>query len=54
MTSNLIQDRPTRETVKKLEDASRRIEQVKQLPQSASLVDVINAINKITNSTKRN
>lgn len=52
-SSNLIKDRPTREAIKSLEEERRRLDRVKPLPQSASLTDVINAINKITNSIKR-
>ena len=53
MNSNLILDRATREAVKKLEEEARRVKSVKQLSQDASLVDIINAINKITDSLKR-
>ena len=53
MNSNLIKDMATREAVKKLEDKLRKIENIKQLPQDASLEEVIKAVNKISDSLKR-
>jgi hypothetical protein len=39
--------------IKKLEEKLARIERISQLPKSATLSEVIDAINKITNSLKR-
>lgn len=51
--SNLIQDTPTRESVKELERVIERLEKIKQLPADASNKLIIDTINKITNSIKR-
>lgn len=53
MNSNLIRDMATREAVKKLEEEIRRINNIPTLSHDASLIDVIDAINKITKSLKR-
>lgn len=53
MSSTLIKDKATRDSVQSLEKKARALEQIKQLPHSASLQNVIDTINKITNSMKR-
>lgn len=53
MTSRSIKDNTTRNVAKRLEDKIAVIENIKQLPATASLKDVIDTINKITNSIKR-
>lgn len=42
-----------KDKIKLLEEKLARIERISQLPRTASLESVIDAINKITNSLKR-
>lgn len=51
--SNLVKDYTTREAIKELERTLQKVERVPQLPSDASLKEVIDTINKITNSLKR-
>jgi hypothetical protein len=51
--SNLIQDRQTRDAVKELEKFKDDISKIKPLSADSSLKQVIDTINKITNSIKR-
>jgi len=50
---NLIKDYNTREAIRTLEDKLKRIEQIRQLPQDASIKEIVDTINKITDSVKR-
>ena len=52
--STLIKDDATRNAVRDIEKVIERIESIKQLPQDANLKDIIDIINRITNSMKRN
>lgn len=51
--SNLVKDYPTRIAIKELEKTLQKVDRVPQLPANASLKEVIDTINKITNSLKR-
>ena len=51
--SNLIKDTATRNAVADLERITERLESIKQLPANATLKQVVDTINKITNSLKR-
>lgn len=51
--SNLIKDNATRESVKDLERAINSIKSIPQLSQEATLKQVIDIINKITDNIKR-
>lgn len=53
MKSNLIKDTATRNAVSDLEKTIKRLESIKQLPADATLKQIIDTINKITNSLKR-
>lgn len=53
MNSRQIKDTATRNAVKTLEDKIKIIEDIKQLPADASIKQVVDTINKITNSLKR-
>lgn len=53
MKSGLIQDVATRQAVQAVEKNIERINRIPQLSKSASLEEVIDAINKITASMKR-
>ena len=53
MIANTIQDNKTRNAIQDVNKKLKRIEQINQLPSDASLKDVIDTINKITNSMKR-
>lgn len=51
--SNLIKDNATRISVKDIEKVVNRIDNIRPLPADASLKQVIDTINKITNNLKR-
>lgn len=51
--STLIKDDATRNAVKDLERVIESIQSIKQLPANADIKEVIDTINKITNSIKR-
>ena len=53
INNNLIKDNPTREAIKDLDNKLKRIEKIKQLPQNASIKEIVDTINKITDSIKR-
>jgi len=53
MKSSQIKDTATRVAVEDLEKKIARIQSVPQLPRTASLASVIDAINKLTDSIKR-
>lgn len=51
--STLIKDTATRNAVSNIEDKLKNIESIKQIPNTATLNEVIAIINQITNSLKR-
>lgn len=51
--STLIKDDATRNAVRDLEKFMEAIQSIKQLPANADIKEVIDTINKITNSMKR-
>jgi len=53
MNTNLIKDKTTRDSIIEINRHIQRVEDIQQLPSNASLADVIEVLNKITNSTKR-
>lgn len=53
MKSDRIADNATREAVRALELIAERLKSIKQLPIDATNEQIINAINKITDSIKR-
>lgn len=53
MKSSRIKDTATREVVSNLERKVDKIQSIPQLPRTASLASVIDAINKLTDSMKR-
>lgn len=53
MSSILIKDKATRDAVTALQKKAKALEDIKQLPSDATLKEVIDTINKITNSMKR-
>jgi hypothetical protein len=53
MDVNSIKDNKTRYAIQDIDKKLKKIELIRQLPADASLKDVIDTINKITNSMKR-
>lgn len=51
--SNLIKDTATRNAVSDIEDVINKLERIKQLPADTTLKQLVDTINKITNSLKR-
>jgi hypothetical protein len=49
----MIKDNETRSEIDKVKQKIARIESVQQLPDTATLKEVIDAVNKITKSLKR-
>ena len=51
--TTLVKDIATRNSLKKIEKSLSRIENIKQLSSDSSLKEIIDTINKITDSLKR-
>ena len=53
MKSDRIKDTATRDAVRDLELLAERMTKIPQLPNTATMAQIIAAINKLTNSLKR-
>lgn len=49
----MITDNETRNEINKIKDKLAKINSVKQLPKDATIEQIVNAINKITDNLKR-